>query len=85
VYDNGYVHLIDTYYDIGTDYTDKILYNVKTDGVAHEDYYWDQNEECWVSGRKPESDESETFPWESIDTGYGDDFETIESETEMDY
>ena len=82
VYDNGYVHLIDTYYDVGTDYTDKILYNVKTDGVAHEDYYWDQNEECWVSGRKPESDESETFPWESIDTGRGDYFDILESETE---
>lgn len=82
VYDNGYVHLIDTYYDVGTEYTNKILYNVKAKGTAFESYYWDRDEECWVSGRKPESDEIESFPWESIDTGRGDYFDILESETE---
>ena len=72
VYDNGYVSLFDTFYDLGIDITEKILYNVKTDGVPHGDISWNEREDCWESG-KAEKEEKDTETFDSEDHGYGQD------------
>ena len=80
VYDNGYVSLFDTFYDLGIEITDKILYNVKTDGVPHGDFSWNERENCWESG-KVEKEENETES-ESVDSeDYGNGEDVFEEET----
>ena len=84
VYNNGYIRLNDVYYDVGIDYTDKILYNVKIDGEPIGDYYWNQKERRWYTGSSGNK-EKETSPAESVDIGYDSDYfeEDINDEIEI--
>ena len=49
VYDNGYLYMFDTFYDVGIDITYKILHNVKSDGVPLGNVSWNGRENCWES------------------------------------
>ncbi len=81
LYDNGYARIGNAYYDIGTDYTLKIIYSVRADGDTKSTIYWNDKEECWQTygpdeGERIEPDE--TSPAESVDHGYGSDSYDVE-------
>ena len=76
LYDNGYARIGNAYYDIGEEYTIKIINTVRTEGDTKSTIYWNDNDECWQTYGPDEEEKvekDETSPAESVDYGYESD------------
>ena len=76
LYDNGYARIGNAYYDIGEEYTVKIINAVRTEGDTKSTIYWNDKDECWQTYGPDEEEKvekDETSPAESVDYGYESD------------
>ena len=44
---NGYIGVNGIYYEVGAEFTEKIINIVKTDGKASDGFFWNEDEDCW--------------------------------------
>lgn len=56
VYKNGYIGVNGLYYDVGAEFTEKIINIVKTDGKVPDGFFWNEEEDCWQTEDSDEDD-----------------------------